>query len=78
MSERASGDRGPALLTAEDLREISSDDAHRYELDAGRLVIREAAGHRHGRVTAELYAPFVGYARVAPAGEVVRSRLVFS
>lgn len=42
-------------LTAEDLEKIH-DDAHRYELVEGRLLVREPPGYTHGRVSAGLIA----------------------
>lgn len=42
-------------LTAEDLEKIQ-DDAHRYELVEGRLLVREPAGYTHGRVSVALIA----------------------
>lgn len=44
------------LMTEDDLLRISADDAHRYELIEGRLVVREPPGHFHGYVAAEVLA----------------------
>lgn len=46
---------GSERLTAEDLEKID-DDAHRYELVEGRLLVREPAGYAHGRVSTGLIA----------------------
>jgi Uma2 family endonuclease len=45
--------RAADYLTAEDLEKIQ-DNAHRYELVEGRLLVREPAGYAHGRVSTEL------------------------
>ena len=47
-------------LTAEDLEKIQ-DDAHRYELVEGRLLVREPAGYTHGSAAAQLIARLVSY-----------------
>lgn len=63
-------DNVTALMTADGLLELAGDDTHRYELDAGRLIVREPAGSRHGRIAAGLYAALLEHAR-REGGEVV-------
>lgn len=47
----------PRLMTADELLRLPKDTPHGdrfYELDAGRLVVREPAGGQHGQVQAKL------------------------
>lgn len=53
MNQEDHGVTRTAGLTAEDLLCVS-DPAHRFELVDGRLLVREPAGFRHGRVVATL------------------------
>jgi Uma2 family endonuclease len=59
------------LVTAADLQRLSLDNRYRYELDAGLLVVREPAGHRHGRIVARIYAALTEHVKQIGAGEVI-------
>lgn len=57
-------------LTAEDLERIQ-DDAHRYELVEGRLLVREPAGYTHGSVAAKVIARLVQHVDEQSLGVVL-------
>lgn len=57
-------------MTAEELYRLSLPDK-RTELVAGRLIVREPAGFRHGRVTAQLAARLSRYVAERDLGVVL-------
>ena len=58
-----------ALMTADELLQTHLPD-RQVELVRGVLVVREPPGLRHGRITSELAAQVVAYARSASLGQV--------
>src|SRR5260370_9140698 len=57
-------------ITAEQLLEQSSDDTHVYELEYGRLIVREPPGYRHGQVAANLFRRLDAHVHTAGLGRV--------
>ena len=66
----SSRDYSPKLLTAEHLYSIPDDD-HRYELDAGRLVVMEPPFFDHGMVTMRVAVTVADFVAKGRLGAVV-------
>lgn len=63
----------PRLMTADELLRLSKDTRYGdrlYELEAGRLVVREPPGGQHGQVQIQLGSLLVGYVRLHRLGIV--------
>lgn len=64
-------------VTAEQLVEISQDDAHRYELIQGELIVMSPAGGRHGRLASRLIARLDTFAEQHSLGGTFSSETGF-
>jgi Uma2 family endonuclease len=64
-------------MSSEELLTYSSPNA-RTELVAGRLIVREPAGYRHGKIAAELSFLIQTFVRAHKLGEVVASDTGFT
>jgi Uma2 family endonuclease len=64
-------------VTAEQLMEISQDDAHRYELMQGDLIVMSPAGHQHGEVALLLGSAILVHARQHGLGKAYAAETGF-
>jgi Uma2 family endonuclease len=67
----------PALMTADELLHVRIPDK-RVELVRGRLVVREPAGLRHGRIAMELARRLANYADDREIGRVYAAETGFA
>ena len=67
----------PVIMTAEELRHISHPDKC-TELVRGRLVVREPAGYRHGRVVARLAKILADHVDANDLGEILGAETGFT
>ncbi|HEV8398293.1 MAG TPA: Uma2 family endonuclease [Gemmatimonadales bacterium] len=67
----------PALMTAEELLRANIPDK-RAELVKGVLVVREPAGHRHGRVAGELFRVISNHVHVHALGAAYAAETGFT
>lgn len=66
-----------ALISAEQLVDISQDDSHRYELLNGELIIMSPTGGRHGQLASRLIAKLIAFAEEHNSGETFASETGF-
>jgi Uma2 family endonuclease len=64
-------------VTAEQLMELSQDDAHRYELMQGDLIVMSPAGHRHGEIALLLGSAILVHARQHSLGKTYAAETGF-